>query len=89
MKREEAVTLLREISSCCQNLSPDSILLVKSKPEDPLSVGYQLHIQAAIDSETETKIQALSSQYYLAIHHEIGEVIIIYKPKLQVNDWKP
>jgi hypothetical protein len=81
MKRDEAITLLREISSSRQNLSPYSVSLVMSRPDDQRSVGYQLHIHIALDQETEQQIRSIASKNCLAIHREKGEAIIIYKPK--------
>lgn len=81
MKRDEAITLLREISSGCQNLSPDSILLVKAQYDGEGSTGYQLHIHMALDGTTVGQIQAIASRNRLAVHEEKGEGIIIYKPK--------
>lgn len=85
MKREEAVMLLKEISGSCQNLSPDSIMLVKAQVDDRLLVGYQLHIKMALDPITVEQIQAIASRNCLALCEEKGEGVIIYKPKtLQV-----
>jgi hypothetical protein len=81
MKREEAIAVLREISGCCQNLSPDSIFLVKAQVDDRLLVGYQLHIKMALDPITVEQIQAIASKNCLAVYEEKGEGIIIYKPK--------
>jgi hypothetical protein len=85
MKRDEAVTLLREINNNCHNLSPDSVSLVKSRPEDQLSVGYQLHIEMAVDSETEHQLRFITSKHGLSIHQEKGQRIIIYKSKPTVQ----
>lgn len=81
VKRDEAVILLREISSCCQNLSPDSILLVQTQRDNQFSVGYQLHIRMALDCTAVEKIQAIASKNSYAVYEEKGEGIIIYKPK--------
>jgi hypothetical protein len=81
MKREDAVTLLREISVNCQNVSPDTILLLKAQPDDHLSVGYQLHIRMALDPITAAQIRLITLKNCLAVYEEKGEAIIIYKPK--------
>lgn len=80
MNRGEAVTLLREISSCCQNLSPDSISLVQTQLGNQFSVGYQLHIRVALDGSAVELIEAIASKNCYAVYQEKGEVII-YKPK--------
>jgi hypothetical protein len=76
MKREEAVMILKEISRCCQNLSPDSIMLVKAQPDDQLSVGYQLHIRMSLDPVTVAQIQAIASRNQLAVYEEKREAHI-------------
>jgi hypothetical protein len=81
MKRDEAISVLRDISGCCQNLSPDSILLVEAKPDDQVLAGYQLHIKMARDPITVEQIRAIASKNCLAVHEGKGEGIIIYKPK--------
>jgi hypothetical protein len=81
MKRDEAISVLREISGCCRNLSPDSILLVKTQIDGERSAGYQLHIHMALDGSTVEQIRAIASRNRLAVHEEKGEGIIIYKPK--------
>lgn len=80
LKRQEAVTLLREISSCCQNLSPDYIMLVQAQLTDQFSVGYQLRIRMTLDGATAKQIEAIAAKNSYAVHEEKGEVII-YKPK--------
>jgi hypothetical protein len=82
MKREEAVMLLKEISGCCQNLSPDSVMLVKAQLDNQLSVGFQLHIRMALEPVTVAQIQGIASRNHLSVYEEKGEAIIIYKPKL-------
>lgn len=81
MKRDEAVTLLREISSGCHNLSPESILLVETRRDDQQSVGYQLHIRMALDGQAVQEIRAIALKNRYAVHEEKGEAIIIYRPK--------
>lgn len=82
MKRIEVISLLKEISSGCKNLSPDSILLVKAQLDDQLSGGgYQLHIRMALDPLKVEQIKEAASRNFLVVHEEKGEVIIIYKPK--------
>lgn len=83
MKRDEAISILREISGNCKNLSPDSIFLVKAQLDDQLSIGYQLHIRMALDPFTVEQIQAIASRNCLVVNEEKGEGIIIYKRKSQ------
>lgn len=83
MKRDEAISVLREINVSCKNLSPDSIFLVKAQLNDQLSVGYQLHIRMALDPFTVEQIQAIASKNKLVLNEEKGEGVIIYKPKAE------
>jgi hypothetical protein len=80
MKRHEAITCLREINTTCRNVSPDSVELVDSQPNDEHCTGYQLHIQLVLDNETEIQIRAIASKYCFALRQENGKVVI-YQPK--------
>lgn len=80
MKSQEAVTCLREINTTCRNVSPDSVELVDSQPNDERCTGYQLHIQLVLDNETEIQIRAIASKYCFALREENGKVVI-YQPK--------
>lgn len=84
MRRDEAVTCLKEITSTCTNMSPDSVALVQSKPDDPLSVGYQVHIETVLDQETERQLEDIAKKLHLALKKEKDKVII-YKPKAVVK----
>ena len=80
MNRHEAVTCLREINDTCQNMSPDSVTLFHSKPDDPLSTGYQVHIKAVLDSETKQQVRSITEKHSLALKEE-KEKVVIYQPK--------
>ena len=80
MKRREAITLLTEITMSCQELSPNLVSLVLSSRDNKLSVGYQVHIQAAIDKATENQIRLITDARSLGLRKE-KDRIIIYKPK--------
>jgi hypothetical protein len=80
MNRQEAVTCLKEITAICGSMSPDAISLVNSKPDNPLSTGYQLHIQTVLDGETKRQVQIIAEKNSLALKEEKGQVII-YRPK--------
>ncbi|MGD6807136.1 MAG: hypothetical protein ACQCN4_09285 [Candidatus Bathyarchaeia archaeon] len=88
MKRREAITLLTEITMSCQELAPDLVSLVQSSHENRLSVGYQVHIQAAIDKATQNQIRLITDARSLGLCKEKGR-IIIYKPKTVLVDGKP
>jgi hypothetical protein len=81
MNRHEAVTCLKEIHASCKDLSPDSISLVCSDPNDPFSSGYQLHIQTALDSEAKKQVQSIAKTHNATMKEEEGKVVI-YGPKV-------
>ncbi len=64
----------------CQELSPDLVSLVHSSRDNKLSVGYQVHIQAAIDKATENQIHLITNARHLGLRKE-KDRIIIYEPK--------
>ena len=81
MNRNEAVTYLKEIIAACSTMAPDSLTLFNSKP-DSSSVGYQIHIQAYLDEETECQVKAIAEKHGLGLKKKEGKVII-YKPNLK------
>jgi hypothetical protein len=80
MKRHEAVTCLKEITITCTNMSPDAVALFDSRPDDPDSTGYQVHIKAVLDNETKQRLQNIAEKHSLALREENGKVVI-YQPK--------
>jgi len=80
MKRNEAVTYLKEITNTCTNMSPDAVALFDSRPDDPDSTGYQVHIKTVLDNETKQRLQNIAEKHSLALREEKGKVII-YQPK--------
>lgn len=81
MKRDEAVTFLKEITTTCTDMSPDSVTLFPSQVNDPISTGYQVHIKTVLDGETKQQIQSIVEKYRLAFKEENGKVVI-YRPKV-------
>jgi hypothetical protein len=79
MKREEAVTCLKEITAFCTNMSPNAVTLTDST-QSSLSVGYQVKIKTVLDVETKQQVQEIAKKYNLALK-ESEEEIIIYRPK--------
>lgn len=55
---------------------PDSVSLIDSKPDDSFSVGYQIHIKAVLDEETEDQVRDIAEKHDLSFRQEEGEVII-------------
>ncbi|MCW3995532.1 MAG: hypothetical protein NWE98_05225 [Candidatus Bathyarchaeota archaeon] len=79
MRRDEAITCLKEIKDTCRDLLADAVALVGSKPDD-LSKGYQVHIKTILDSETKRQVEKIASKHSLALKEEQGK-IVIYQPK--------
>jgi hypothetical protein len=80
MKRQEAVTCLKEIRVNCSHMSPEIVELINSQPDDQFSTGYQLHIQTLLDQQTKQQIRLIAAKRRLALKEENGRVVI-YQPK--------
>ncbi len=80
MNRHEAVTYLKEITNTCTNMSPNAVALFDSRPDDPDSTGYQVHIKTILDNETKQRLQNIAEKHSLALREENGKVVI-YQPK--------
>jgi hypothetical protein len=78
-RREEAVSLLREVSDKCASLGPHGIMLMPSNADDMLAKGYQLHIKANLDEESISCINPLVEQRGLKIKQE-KDLLVIYRP---------
>jgi hypothetical protein len=48
LKREEAVSLLKEITGICGGMGEEVVMLMPPNADDVLSHGYQLHIKGAV-----------------------------------------
>ncbi len=79
LRREEAVSLLREVSDKCENLGPNGIMLMPSNADDVLAKGYQLHIKAHLDEESLSCISPLVEERGLMIKQE-KDLLVIYRP---------
>lgn len=78
MKRQEAVTCLKEINVVTR-MSPEVVALLNSKAEDN-STGYQMHIKATVDNKTKQTLQGIVEKYNLSIKGE-ENIVVIYRPK--------
>jgi hypothetical protein len=87
VKRDEVVTCLKEITVTCTSMSPDSVTLFNSKPDDLDSTGYQVHIKAVLDNETKQRLQNIAEKHSLALREEKGNSLSISlkKPRKQLN----
>jgi hypothetical protein len=84
MNRDEAVACLKEIDASYKGIFANAISLVKSKPDNPISTGYELHIKTALDAETKIQLKGVAQKKGLELIEEKDEVII-YKPKVVAN----
>ena len=79
MKRDEAISCLKEISVAYKDAS--AVTLTESKATDA-SIGYQLHITASLASVIDRElVKGVIEKHNLSIREENGEVVI-YKAKL-------
>jgi hypothetical protein len=87
VKRDEVVTCLKEITVTCTSMSPDSVTLFNSKPDDLDSTGYQVHIKAVLDNETKQRLQNIAEKHSLALREEKGNSLSISlkKSRKQLN----
>ena len=101
MKREEAVSVLKELLDNCNGLDGHSLEL--APPNAPASMigGYQIIIRKALDEKTKNCIQGILMKYQLT--YQTGsmwktkrsidkepDTFIIYRPKKRAfADGKP
>jgi hypothetical protein len=71
----------------CNELAPNLVSLVNSSRDNKLSVGYQVHIQEAIDKATENQIRQIANVHNFVLLKEKGR-IIIYKAKNSFSEWR-
>ncbi len=80
MKREEAISLLREIIGVCDGVNEQAVMLMPPNADDVLSQGYQLHIRMA-RSDNLTCIRPVVKKHNLALAEETGkDLVVIYRP---------
>jgi hypothetical protein len=81
VKREEAVSVLKELLDNCRSLDGHSLEL--ASPNAPTS-GYQIIIKGALDEETKNQIQDISKKHQLSI--QVGS---LWKTKRSLNKTEP
>ncbi len=80
MRRDDAVTCLKEINANFKDLFANAIALIESKQDDQLSRGYRLHIKMVIDDDCKKQIKAIAAKHGLSVREAVAE-LIIYRPK--------
>ena len=92
MKREEAVSVLKELLDNCNGLDGHSLELAPPNAPTPMMGGYQIIIRKALDEKTKNCIQGILMKYQLT--YQTGsmwktkrsidrepDTFIIYRPK--------
>lgn len=79
MKRDEAVTYLKEVLNSCEHMSPKAVSFEKSKVSD-ISTGYKIRIKGSIQEADKQMIKNIAQKYRLAVK-EVNDELIIYRPK--------
>lgn len=83
MKREEAISVLKELLDNCSGL--DGHYLELAPPVTPSSTGgYQIIITKALDEKTKNSMQAILTKHQLA--HQSGTM---WKTKHTMNKTEP
>lgn len=95
LRREEAVSVLKELLDNCVGLDGHYIQLAPPNVPMPAKEGYQIIIKTALDQETKERIQNILLKHQLAYQigsmwktkHSINkaapDTFIIYKPVLK------
>jgi hypothetical protein len=80
LDREEATSLLKEITASCQPLA-NQIALMPPDADDVYSHGYQLHIKTMTLEQDERCMRPIVQKHGLAMAYEKErELIVIYRP---------
>ncbi len=82
MRREEAVSVLREIIDKCQMCDGNWVALMPPNSHNLLSVGYQVHLKIPLDQQAINCIEKVLKEYDLRMMNKREqELLIIYRPK--------
>ena len=93
MKREEAISVLKELLDNCKGLDGHYLELSSSNVSSSMMGGYQITIKTALDEETKKCIQEILMKHQLtyqagsmwktkrSINKTDPDTFIIYKPK--------
>jgi hypothetical protein len=93
LKREEAISVLKELLDNCNGLDGHYLELSSSNVSSSMMEGYQITIKTALDEETKKCIQEILMKHQLtyqvgsmwktkrSINKTDPDTFIIYKPK--------
>ena len=80
MRRQEAVSVVKDIGSSCKLLNPREIDL-----ESFIAGHYEIHIESAVDNKNWECLKAIAKKYGLGIKLT-DQTLVIYKPKNNKNN---
>lgn len=80
MKREEAISVLKDLFEKCTNLDGHYLEIIPPNAYTQMSGGYQIQIKATLDEETRTCMQDVLMKNHLTIKITEPETFIIYRP---------
>jgi hypothetical protein len=80
MRRQEAVSVMKELGASCKLLNPSAISL-----EHPRCDGhYEIHIKSSVDGENWQCLKAIAKKHSLGIKLT-NRTLIIYRPENKKN----
>lgn len=80
MKREEAISVLKELFEKCTFLDGHYLALMQAGYAGLMSKGYQIVIKCALDEETRICMQDILMKNGLTIKVKEADTFIIYLP---------
>jgi hypothetical protein len=81
MRRQEAVSIIKEIGSSCKLLNPKGIDLEQGNNAE----HYEIHITSSVDDENWQCLKAIAKKYSLGIKLT-DKTLIIYRTQNKKND---
>ena len=79
MKREEAISVLKELFEKCTSLDGHYLALMPAGYAGLISKGYQILINTSLDEETRYCMQDILIKYMLTIKIQEPSTFIIYR----------
>lgn len=84
MKREEAISVLKELLDNCLGLDGHSLELASPSASTSTAGGYQIIIKPALDEETQKRIQTILTKHQLS--YQTGSM---WRTKWSINKTEP
>ena len=80
MRRQEAVSVVKEIGVSCKLLNPQEIDL-----ESSATGHYEIHIESVVDDKNWECLKAIAKKYGLGVKLT-DQTLVIYKPNNNKNN---